>query len=184
MVERPALAAPRRAEPVRGRGGRRARSRSRAPTRSARATIVALDDVPAEDFTGGATSSPRAATSATRSGRARTGIGHLTVAPGAAQRPPHCHAAEEELFVVLDGDGTLLLGDDEHPVRAGSVVARPPGTGVAHTFRAGDGGLTLLSFGTREPNDIAYYPRSGKVALRGIKARFFITQVEYWDGEA
>ena len=78
-----------------------------------------------------ATSSPCAATSATRSGSTRTGVGHLVVAPGALSGPPHCHAAEEELFFVLDGDGTLLLGDEEHPVRAGSVVARPPGTGVA-----------------------------------------------------
>jgi uncharacterized cupin superfamily protein len=116
--------------------------------------------------------------------RRRVGVAHLTVAPGALSSPPHCHAAEDEIFYAVHGEGTLLLGDDEHPVRAGSVVARPPGTGVPHAFRAGDGPLTLLAFGTREPNDIAYYPRSATVALRGIKARFHITQVEYWDGEA
>ena len=97
--------------------------------------------------------------------------------------PPHCHSAEEELFVVLDGGGELLLGDDEHPVRPGSIVARPPGTGVSHAFRAGDAGLTLLAFGTRDPNDIVYYPRSGKVSLRGIRARFQVERVDYWDGE-
>ena len=51
-------------------------------------------------------------------------------------------------------------------------------------FRAGDTSLTLLAFSTREPNDIVFFPRSGKVGLRGIKARFFVTQVDYWDGEA
>ena len=103
--------------------------------------------------------------------------------PGALSGPPHCHAAEEELFVVLDGTGTLLLGDEEHDVRAGSVVARPPGTGVPHAFRAGDGPLTLLAFSTREPNDIVFFPRSGKVGLRGIRVRFLVEQVEYWNGE-
>jgi uncharacterized cupin superfamily protein len=146
-------------------------------------TIVALDDVPAEDYTGGGdvVAVRRDLGDALES--TRIGVGHLVVAPGTLSAPPHCHAAEEEIFFVLEGGGTLLLGDEEHPVRAGSVVARPPGTGVAHAFRAGDGGLTLLAFGTREPNDIVYFPRSGKVALRGIRARFLIQQVEYWDGE-
>jgi uncharacterized cupin superfamily protein len=116
-------------------------------------------------------------------GSVRIGVGHLVVEPGKLTYPPHCHSAEEELFVVLDGDGTLLLGDEEHAVRPGSVVARPPGTGVAHSFRAGDDGLTLLAFGTREPNDIVYYPRSGKVSLRGIKAMFRVERLSYFDGE-
>jgi uncharacterized cupin superfamily protein len=147
-------------------------------------TIVALDDVPGEDFSGGGDVVAVRRDLGDVLESKRTGVGHLVVAPGALSAPPHCHAAEEELFYVVDGTGTLLLGDEEHPVRAGSVVARPPGTGVPHAFRAGDGPLTLLAFGTREPNDIVFFPRSGKVGLRGIKARFLIEQVEYWDGEA
>jgi uncharacterized cupin superfamily protein len=77
----------------------------------------------------------------------------------------------------------LLLGDDEHPLRPGSVVARPPGTGIAHAFRAGERALTLLAFGTRAPHDSAYYPRSGNVALRGLGIRFRADAVGYWDGE-
>jgi uncharacterized cupin superfamily protein len=146
-------------------------------------TIVALNDVPAQDYGRGDVATVRRGLTDAFAQR-RVGVVHVTVAPGALSSPPHCHAAEEEIFFVLDGDGTLLLDDDEHPVRAGSVVARPPGTGAAHAFRSGEGGLTLLAFGTHEPHDVAYYPRSGKVALRGLKARFFITQVEYWDGEA
>jgi uncharacterized cupin superfamily protein len=147
-------------------------------------TIVALDDVPAEDFSGGGDVVAVRRDFGDVLESKRTGVGHLVVAPGALSGPPHCHAAEEELFVVLDGTGTLLLGDEEHPVRAGSVVARPPGTGVPHAFRAGDEPLTVLAFGTREPNDIVFFPRSGKVGLRGIGVRFNVTQVEYWDGEA
>jgi uncharacterized cupin superfamily protein len=146
-------------------------------------TIAALDAVPAEDFTGGGDVVAVRRDLGDALGSRRTGVGHLTVAAGALSSPPHCHAAEEEIFFVLDGEGALLLGDEEHAVRAGSVVARPPGTGVPHAFRAGDAPLTLLAFGTREPNDIVFFPRSGKVGLRGIRARFFVTQVEYWDGE-
>jgi uncharacterized cupin superfamily protein len=145
-------------------------------------TIVALDDLPARDWGRGDVDVVRRDFGEVLESKS-TGLGHLVVAPRALSGPPHCHAAEEELFVVLEGSGTLLLGDDEHPVRAGSIVARPPGTGVAHAFQADDDGLTLLAYGTREPNDIVFYPRSGKVALRGIRARFFVNRVEYWDGE-
>jgi uncharacterized cupin superfamily protein len=146
-------------------------------------TIVALEDMPAEDYTGGGDVVAVRRELGDALGSARTGVAHIVVAPGALSAPPHCHAAEEEMFFVLDGDGTLLLGDAEHVVRPGSVVARPPGTGVPHAFRAGDAPLTLLAFSTREPNDIVFFPRSGKVGLRGVKARFLIQQVEYWDGE-
>ena len=62
-------------------------------------------------------------------------------------------------------------------------MARPAATRVAHAFRAGGAGLTLLAYGTREPNDITYYRRSGKVALRGVELIGRIERLDYWDGE-
>ena len=129
--------------------------------------IVHLDDAEAQEWEEGDGGGFVRALGASAGSR-RTGLNHETVPPGKLNTVPHCHSAEEEIFVVLDGEGTLLLGDGEHAVRRGHVVARPPGTGVAHAFRAGEQGLTLLSYGTREPTDIAYYPRSGVVALRGV----------------
>ena len=85
--------------------------------------------------------------------------------------------------MVLEGEGAALIGDEEHPVRAGSVVSCPAATKVAHAFRAGDEPLVLLAYGTREPNDMAYYPRSGKIAFRGLGVMGRIEQLEYWDGE-
>jgi uncharacterized cupin superfamily protein len=116
-------------------------------------------------------------------GSVTTGMTLISVTPGMLAAPPHCHSAEEELFVVLDGEGTVLLGEEEHAVARGHVVARPPGTGVAHAFRAGPAGLTLLAHGTREPNDIIYYPRSGKVLLRGVGVLGRIEPLDFWDGE-
>jgi uncharacterized cupin superfamily protein len=107
----------------------------------------------------------------------------MVVPAGKLNCPPHCHSAEEELFVILDGEGACLLGEEEHPVRAGHVIARPPGTRIAHAFRAGDAGLTLLAYGTRVPNDIAYYPRSNKVYFRGVGLMTRVDRLDYWDGE-
>lgn len=113
-----------------------------------------------------------------------TGLKHVEVEPSMWATPPHCHSHEEELFVILDGDGVVVLGDDELPVTPGSVVARPPATRVAHAFRAGAAGLTYLAYGTREPGDMCYYPRSNKVSFRGLGVIARIEQLEYWDGEA
>jgi uncharacterized cupin superfamily protein len=118
----------------------------------------------------------------------RTGLRYAEVLPGKLNAPPHCHSAEEEIFVVLAGSGDLLLwegeGVSEHPVRAGSAVARRAGTGVAHAFRGGDGGMSLLMYGTRDPNDICFYPRSQKVyfAGLGLSARLG-DPLDFWDGE-
>jgi uncharacterized cupin superfamily protein len=114
-------------------------------------------------------------------GSVTTGLQHVTVAPGMLSAPFHCHSMEEELFVVLGGDGTLRLGDEEIPIRPGHVVARPPDTGVAHAFRGGDSGLTYLAYGTREPGDACFYPDSNKIHIAGVTFR--VEPLDYWDGE-
>jgi uncharacterized cupin superfamily protein len=101
-------------------------------------------------------------------GSQETGISHMTLPPGAEGYPPHCHGAEEELFVVLEGAGTVVLGDERAEVRRGSIVSRPAGTQVPHSFRAGDEGLAYLAYGTREPNDVVYYPRTDEIRFRGV----------------
>jgi len=116
-------------------------------------------------------------------GSVTTGLQHVEVVPGKLSAPLHCHSLEEEIFVILDGEGTAIVGDEQTPVRRGHVAARPPGTGVAHTFRAGEGGLTYLAYGTREPNDICYYPHSNKINFGGVRVIARLESLDYWDGE-
>lgn len=117
-------------------------------------------------------------------GSTTTGLRHGTIAAGMAGPPPHVHSAEHEIFVVLSGAGTLLLGEETFDVRAGSVVGRPAGTGVAHQLRASPGGpLSFLAWSTRDPGDLVYQPRSAKVLFRGLGVIARVEAVEYWDGE-
>jgi hypothetical protein len=37
----------------------------------------------------------------------QTGLNWTKLPPGEEGAPPHCHSAEEALFVILDGTGTL-----------------------------------------------------------------------------
>ncbi len=114
--------------------------------------------------------------------------------PGKRGAVPHCHSEEEEIFVILEGTATLELWPsplraergarrEEIPLRAGHLVARPPGTGIAHSFLAGEDGVTMLIYGTRRPNDMCWYPRSNKISWRGLGVIGRIEALEYGDGE-
>jgi uncharacterized cupin superfamily protein len=129
-------------------------------------------------------------------GALQTGLNLFALPPNDEGASPHCHSADEEIFVVLDGEGTLELWGppnpetplqtaptETHPVRRGHVVSRPAGTRISHCFRSGDRGLTFLAYGTREPNDICYYPRSNKVFFRGIGLIGRLEPLAYGDGE-
>ncbi|HEX6696656.1 MAG TPA: cupin domain-containing protein [Solirubrobacteraceae bacterium] len=148
---------------------------------------VALDDVEVEtDETGDFAIAERDVGRA--AGSVRSGLRYNVVPPGKLNCPPHWHSAEHELFVVLEGAATLELYDnqgalaEEHALRPGHCVARPAGTNRAHMLRAGDEGLTYLAYGTREPSEIVYYPRSKKAWLGRVMARLELVD-DYWDGE-
>ena len=121
-------------------------------------------------------------------GAVRSGLRHAVLPPGKDTCPPHWHSGESELFVILDGAGTLRLYTragklhEEHPVRPGTVVSRPAGSGIAHMFRAGEDGLTMLLYGQRVQNEIVFYPRSKKAWVGQAFVRLE-TVDDYWEGE-
>jgi uncharacterized cupin superfamily protein len=116
-------------------------------------------------------------------GSVSSGLQHVTVQAGKESAPLHCHSSEEEIFVILGGDGVLILDGDETEVGPGHVITRPAATGVSHAFRAGRTGLTYLAYGTRNPADVCYYPRSNKIAFRGVHVIARLERLDYWDGE-
>ncbi len=131
---------------------------------------------------------------ATEAGAVKAGLHHRTLAPGVAAVPAHCHSAEQEIFVMLEGTAKLelipsprLVADgvetETHELRAGHVVCRPAGTRISHFFRGGDDGAVMLVYGTKDPNDIAYYPHSNKINFRGVGLIARLDALEYSDGE-
>ena len=72
---------------------------------------------------------------------------------------------------------------ERHELGPGHVVARPPGSRISHDIVGGGEGGTMLVYGTKDPNDIAYYPYSNKVNIRGIGLIARLEPLEYSDGE-
>ena len=148
--------------------------------------VVALDDIPLDEEG----DKPLAASA----GSERSGLNWVRRDPGKRGCVPHCHSSESEAFVVLEGGGVLELlpsprsaadgaQREDHELKAGDVVARPPGTRIAHSIVAGPEGITYLVYGTRDPNDICYYPRSNKISFRGVGLIARLDHLDYYDGE-
>ena len=153
------------------------------------ANIVNAGEVELERW-GSMTTAPLA----TRERSQQSGLHWEHVAAGRRGSPPHCHSEEEEVFVILEGAATLELWPspvreargaryEEMALRPGHVVARPPGSGISHSFLSGPDGVTMLIYGTRRPNDMCFYPRSSKIFWRGLGVIGRIESLEYDDGE-
>ena len=146
--------------------------------------IVNVDEVEHETYRDKITTAPLA----TRDRSTLAGLYWEKLAAGRRGSVPHCHSAEEEVFVILDGTATLELWPpegavEETPLRPGHVVSRPAGTRVSHSFRAGPEGVTMLIYGTRDVNDVCWYPRSKKIFWRGVGVIGRIETLDYFDGE-
>jgi uncharacterized cupin superfamily protein len=124
---------------------------------------------------------------------------NLTVIPaGKRAFPRHNHHVNEEMFFILEGTGEVRIGDQTYPLRAGDVVACPPGgTETAHHIvNTGTAELKFLAVSTMMSPEIADYPDSGKFGLlehsgaepdgRPRGSRFIgrrETSGDYWEGE-
>ncbi len=123
----------------------------------------------------------------------------LTVVPaGKRAWPFHCHHVNEEMFVILAGHGVVRVGELEYPIRAGDVIAAPPGgRDTAHQIvNTSDAELRYLNVSTMIAAEVVEYPDSSKVAVYvggapgGDPANRTFSHrgrlgpaVDYWDGE-
>jgi uncharacterized cupin superfamily protein len=110
-------------------------------------------------------------------------------APGMRLAPKHYHMLEEEHAFVLDGQVTLLLGDERFDMKAGDYICFPAGQKIGHSFmNGGTGPCSYLMIGEHNPNDVCIYPDSNKMAVNALRTRNSIFDMsgvkDYWDGEA
>jgi uncharacterized cupin superfamily protein len=74
---------------------------------------------------------------AAAAGAERTGLNWGSLPPHQEGAPPHCHSAEEELFVVLDGEGALELWAPPKPGAAPATTSSPGRRGRASPTASG-----------------------------------------------
>lgn len=131
-------------------------------------------------------------------GAKKLGYSLIVVPPGKRTYPFHCHHINEEMFFIVEGHGTVRIGDQSFPIQPGDVIAAPPGgKDTAHQIiNTSDQDLRYLAVSTMIPAEVVEYPDSGKVgvsvgsapgedpSLRTFQYRGRLgTVMDYWDGE-
>ena len=76
-------------------------------------------------------------------GSTNLAITWVECAPG-SQQPLHSHANSEQVYVIVSGQGTMLIDDEEQTVGPGDTIFIPPGS--RHAIRNDSG--TELVFAT------------------------------------
>lgn len=126
------------------------------------------------------------------------GARYSVVPAGKRAWPFHNHHANDEMFIVMEGEGILRFGDDEYRLKPGDVAVCPTGgTETAHQIiGTGANGIKYFAVSSMREPDIGEYPETGKLGVfagtppggdqAGRTISKFIdggAEVGYWDGE-
>jgi uncharacterized cupin superfamily protein len=126
-------------------------------------------------------------------GAQKLGYSLTLVPPGKSSCPFHSHHGEEEMFLILDGEGILRFGSETYPIRRHDVIACPTGGAeVAHQIiNTGTAPLRYFALSNLVDLEACEYPDSQKVGItagkRGARVLRLMVRseanVDYWDRE-
>lgn len=132
----------------------------------ANSPVMNIDDAEMVEMGDGGKFQGKRGSLSAKIGAEKLGYSVVTVPPGKSAWPFHTHYANEEMFLILSGTGTLRYGDEEYPLKEGDVVCCPPGPGRARQIRnSSDAELKYLALSTNQTPEVAEYPDSGKVGV-------------------
>ena len=127
-------------------------------------------------------------------GAQKLGYNITIVPPGKKVCPFHNHRINEEMFLILEGSGTLRFGENEYAIKKHDIIACPSGgREVAHQIiNTSNEDIKYLSLSTMLPYDICEYPDSNKVlsmvGQQGNREFRFMskmdTEADYFEGES
>ena len=104
-------------------------------------------------------------------GSASIGLAIQTVHPGFWSSHRHRHLFQEEILVVMAGNGVLHHGDEPLPIGPGDCVCYLAGDPEAHAFEnTGSEDLVIWAFGNRFRHEVCVYPDQGVAFVEGLGA--------------
>ncbi len=89
--------------------------------------------------------------------------------PGSSSSEHHYHTHEEEHVLVMEGEATLFLGDDEIDLKSGDHVWFAAGDDTPHHLEnRSTEKLTYLVFGERKEGDVVLYPNRNVALVKSL----------------
>ena len=161
-----------------------------------RKMIANLDELNYQDFEHGDKFQSKRVRVTPLIGGEKPGCTVVVLPPGKRAWPYHSHYVNEELFFVLEGEGTLRHSGEERAIRAGDFIAAPADPDQPHQIiNTSDAELKYLCISTMEDPEICLYPDSDKYGVYRADfekmddpKNFFAwgrkeTDTDYWHGE-
>jgi len=155
--------------------------------------VINLDEVAFDDIEENGLYTSRRASISDHIGARNLGYNLTVLPPGKVQCPFHCHYGEEEMFLILEGEGELRFGEERYAIRRHDVIACPPGgADVAHQIiNTGTTTMRYLALSTLVEVDASEYPDSQKILVvsgkrgdGGLRKLFRAENtVDYYDRE-
>jgi uncharacterized cupin superfamily protein len=148
--------------------------------------VLNVDELVLEHFAKGAAYETDAVRIGPLLGAKDLGFSYDVVPPGKRSCPFHSHRAEEEMFFIVKGTGTLRYGNETRKLRAGDFIFCPTGgPETAHQIvNDSDAPLCYISVSTNMAAEVCEYPDSKKIGAFGKGGVRHMTPagaaVDYW----
>ena len=100
-------------------------------------------------------------------GLTQFGVNLTHLSPGAVSALAHSHSRQDEFIFILEGNPTLVLGQQEFMLNPGDCYGFKAGTGLAHQLvNRSQEIVTYLEMGDRAAGDEVEYPNDDIKAIQ------------------
>ncbi|MGI9276455.1 MAG: cupin domain-containing protein [Endozoicomonas sp.] len=132
--------------------------------------VVNIDEIEWEEWSHGDRYGSRSKHLGSAAGGRALGMVMLELSPGKQSSPLHLHTAEEEHIFLVEGEATLLHGEDCIHLSAGDYACFLPGTDQqAHAlYNHSQEVCRFLVMGQRCKDDVVVYPEQNRVQVKAL----------------
>ncbi len=133
--------------------------------------FVNLEDVAFTDVEENGYYTSRRAQFSAGIGARKLGYNLTELPPGKAHCPFHSHRAEEEMFLILEGEGELRYGTTRFKIRKHDVIACPTGdaTTAHQIINTSTTTMRYLALSNVSEIEVCEYPDSNKTGVHADK---------------